>query len=496
LEAAADGFIVAKVKRPPSHRLGLSRRRFLQGCLTAGAGAILTSAPWARGQSFRRRPNIVLLVADDQRADSMGCAGNRIIQTPNMDALAAQGVRFTQSFATAAMCPTSRVSLLTGLYPANHKIEGFFTSIPPDRYRNTHSQILRRAGYRVGFVGKWGIGTDLPKQSYDYFQGFSGQGYYWEPPNPKHLTVRQADQAIEFLNTGPKNRPFFLQVSFKAPHVQDEGRDKPGIYVKYPYDPALKQMYATDVIPMPQTRDAAPLPDFFKPSLNCTREAPDFRPQTYQEAVKDLYRLVSGLDIALGRIRQALRDMGAEDNTVIIYTADHGSIYGEHGMGGKWLMFEESIRRPTIIMDPRNSSQFRGTTRDEMVLNIDIMPTILDLAGENIPPGVQGSSLIPLATGQTRPWRDQWFYQFHNEPGAPIVPSEGIRTARWKYIRYIKTIPMYEQLFDLKVDPREQRNLAAAPEHQTQLNYFRNRWQVWRGSLDGFNLTTRWSNPA
>jgi arylsulfatase A-like enzyme len=465
--------------------------------LTAGAGALLASSRWARGDSpGGRAPNIVLLVADDQRADSMGCAGNPIIMTPNMDALAADGVRFRQSFATAAMCPTSRVSLLTGQYPATHRIEGFFTSITPERFRNTHAQILRRAGYRVGFVGKWGVGTDLPKSSYDYFEGFTGQGFYWEPGQKEHLTVRQANQAIEFLQTCRPGQPFFLQVSFKAPHVQDEGRDQPGIYAKYPYDPALKSMYESDFVPPPRTKDSQPLPDFFKPSLNCTREAPDFRPQTYEEAVKDLYRLISGLDIAIGRIRRTLRDIGVEDNTVIIHTADHGSIYGEHGMGGKWLMFEESIRRPTLIVHPRVAVDLRGTTCDAMVLNIDVMPTILDLAGQPIPPGVQGTSFLPLAFTQAAGSRDQWFYQFHNEPGAPIVPSEGVRTAHWKYIRYIKTDPMYEQLFDLKSDPLEERNLVGVDEHKTRLDHLRTRWQVWRQSLDAFKLADRWVDPA
>ncbi len=426
----------------------------------------------------------------------MGCAGNLIVQTPNVDSIAARGVRFTQSFATTAICPTSRATLLTGLHAASHKIGDFFTPIAPDLFRNTHAQVLRRGGYRVGFVGKWGLGGDLPKSSYDYFEGFSGQGRYWEPGESKHLTVRQADHAVNFLNTGSRREPFFLQVSFKAPHVQDEGRDQPGIYGKYPYDPALKDMYVKNVVPPPKSSDLDAQPPFFQGTLSCTREAPDFHPATYQEAVKDLYRLVSGLDIAVGRILQALRANGVEDNTVIIYTADHGSIYGEHGLGGKWLMYEESIRRPTIIMDPRIDSKRRGATSDAMVLNIDILPTIVDLAGEAVPSGVQGKSLTPLVLGQTPPWRSEWYYRFHNEPTARIVPSEGIRTGQWKYIRYIKTNPVYEQLFDLQADPLETRNLAGAQQTRATLDLLRGRWDLWQRTLARFNLSDRWVDPA
>jgi arylsulfatase A-like enzyme len=437
-----------------------------------------------------------MLVADDQRAECMGCAGNSIVRTPNIDALAARGVRFTQSFATTAICPTSRATLLTGLHAGTHRIEDFFTPLPPAIFTNTHAQILRRAGYRVGFVGKWGLGGDLPISSYDYLQGFLGQGRYWEPGESKHLTVRQGEQAVDFLRGSRRGEPFFLQVSFKAPHVQDEGRDQPGIYAKYPYDPAQGDLYTKDVVPGPKSNDLDAQPAFFRPTLSCTREAPDFRPPTYQEAVKDLYRLVSGLDVAVGKIIQTLREIGGEDNTVIIYTADHGSIYGEHGLGGKWLMYEESIRRPTIVMDPRIDSRRRGATCDAMVLNIDILPTIIDLGGEAIPPYVQGKSLMPLVQGQTPPWRWDWYYRFHNEPNAPIVPSEGIRTAQWKYIRYINSNPVYEQVFDLQADPLETRNLAASADYQRTLSDLRRRWDLWRQTLAGFNLSNRWVDPA
>jgi arylsulfatase A-like enzyme len=481
----------------PAGSGNISRRRFLYSTAAVGGATLLWSSRWALSQTDRfQRPSIILLVADDQRSESMGCAGNTIVQTPNLDSIAARGVRFTQSFATTAICPTARVSLLTGLLAATHKIEDFFTPVPANIFPNTHAQILRRAGYRVGFVGKWGIGGDLPKSSYDYFEGFAGQGFYWEPSESKHLTVRQGDQAVDFIHTCNNRDPFFLQLSFKAPHVQDEGRDKPGIYAKYPYDPALKDLYANDVIPPPKSHDLDAQPAFFQPTLSCTREAPDFHPQTYQEAVKDLYRLISGLDIAVGRILAAVKQIGAQDNTIVIVTADHGSIYGEHGLGGKWLMYEESIRRATIIADPRLPFARFGTTREEMVLSVDIHPTIVDIAGEKIPPYIQGTSLLPLVRGENPSWRPEWYYRFHNEPTALIVPSEGIRNKNWKYIRYIQSDPLCEQLFDLSADPIETQNLAQAPQHAKTLDELRQRWQVWQQTLAAFNLSAQWVDPT
>jgi arylsulfatase A-like enzyme len=476
----------------------LSRRKFLQAGVATGAGLLLRSAKTqaATPPPRDRRPNIILLVADDQRWDSMGCAGNSIIQTPNIDSLATGGTLFRQAFATTAICMSSRADILTGMYTRCNGIEDFITPLRPALFENTYAMILRRAGYRTGFVGKWGLGGPLPKSAYDYFQGYTNQGEYFEPGSSKHLTVRQGDQAVEFLRQSRKDQPFCLAVSFKAPHVQDDGRDKPGIYAKYPYDLALKDLYKDAQIPPPRTKDTWLIPEFFDQSLNLTREAPDFHPQNYQETMKCLYRLITGLDIAVGRILAAVRDLGVEDNTVIIYTSDHGSFYGEHGFGGKWLMYEESIRTPMIVYDPRQPASLRGSGRDEMTLKIDLLPTILELAGEPLPLGAQGTSLLPLIQGENPSWRQEWFYQYHHERTAKIVSSEGIRTGQWKYIRYINSNPLTEQLFDVQADPREENDLAAADEHRQVLENLRQRWKTWRDSLDRFNLASRWADPA
>jgi arylsulfatase A-like enzyme len=477
---------------------GPTRRLVLKsGAAAAAMMALDRAAPRAVAQAgVDRRPNIILLVTDDQRSDSLGCAGNTVIKTPSIDALANNGVRFANNFTTTAICMSSRASILTGLYLTTHGENDFDRPLPSDLFGRSYPMMLRKAGYYTGFTGKWGVGP-VPTTGYDFFKGFPGQGAYYVPGNPKHLTTIQADQAIEFLRSCPQHRPFCLGVSFKAPHVQDEGRTEPGIYPKYPYDLALGHLYEKDVIPPVKTHDATPQPEFLKASLNGTREAPDFSPVTYQETMKDLYRLLSGVDDAVGRIVAELKTLGMKDNTVIIYTSDHGSFYGEHGFGGKWLMNEESIRTPMIIFDPRAPLPQRGKVFDQMSLNIDVPATVLDLAGISAPVGMQGKSLLPIARGERPTWRNEWFYE-HHFTGNPVViaASEGVRTTDWKYIRHIDVKPVYEQLFDLKNDPREEKNLAGDASQADRLAEMRNRWRMWRDALDRHTVDQPWVDPA
>jgi arylsulfatase A-like enzyme len=475
-----------------------TRRQVLKAGLATAALAALPNRLHA-AVSKDHRPNIVLILADDLRADSLSCAGNPILQTPNIDALAARGVRFTQSFTTTAICMSSRASILTGLHTRVHGIDNFAVPLKRSLFVQSYPMLLRRSGYRTGFVGKWGIGDNwLPRADYDFFAGFTGQGSYFEPGNPAHLTPRQADQAVEFLRSCRANQPFCLAVSFKAPHVQDEGRDKPGIYPKYPYDRALDPLFQDDAIPRPVTADITPSPPFLKQSINCTREAKDFLPDDYEETMRDLYRLITGLDQAVGTITAELQRLGFADNTVVIFSSDHGSFYGEHGFGGKWLMHEEAIRTPMIIADPRGPASQFGTTRGEMVLNLDLPATILNLANIDAPAGMQGRSLLPLVAGKTVDWRRELFYEnrFPNTKKQPIAPTTGIRTADWKYIRYLDEDPVYEQLFDLRADPREERNLAGDGKYRTVLDTLWHRWGVWDASLDRHSAGRRWVDPV
>ena len=494
--------------------LSRTRREFIR-VLGLGAGAALLSrcAPAPRRP---QRPNIVLLLTDDQRWDAMGCAGNPVIQTPNMDELAAEGMRFRNAFVTTSICPVSRASILTGQYMRRHRIKDFSTQLSITAMVETYPLLLRPTGYYTGFIGKWGVGAsragaDAASWAFDYWAGASGQGNYWHeatcpyvtndgvirngknvctcPPNgpwprtgnrmmknPKHLTTEITPaKFVQFLDSRDPERPFCLSISFKAAHVPWDDSD-----------PRLRDLYAEQTMPVPRTAtpdDYARQPEFLRESrsgkagTNLTTNH-----ETVRNRLRKYYRLITGVDIAIGEIRRALAQGNLAENTVIIFSSDNGYLMGEHGLSSKWLMHEESIRVPMLIADPRLPTGTRDRITEEMALNIDIAPTILDLAGVVAPARMQGRSLLPLLSEPGLAFREDWFYEHHFEEKR-IESTEGVRGRQRKYIRYINQEPPYEQLFDLEADPLETRNLATIASHGATLQHMRSRWRFHRKSL-------------
>jgi arylsulfatase A-like enzyme len=389
---------------------------------------------------------------------------------------------------------TSRASIFTGLYARTHQIYDFQNRLKPEHYEQSYPILLRNAGYHTGFIGKYGVGNVMPADDYDYFQGFPGQGKYFpEGRNGKHLTPVMGDQALEFLNGAPKGRPFCLQVSFKAPHVQDEAPKQ------FLYDPALESLYSNVTIPPPRLGDPKwleALPDPVHRSEIRKRWAVRFStPRLYQESVKAYYRLITGIDREVARIREQLRRMNADRNTVLIYTADNGFYLGERGLAGKWLMHEESIRTPMIVYDPRQPSASRGKRVSRMALNIDLAPTVLSMAGAPTP-NVQGRDLTPLLAGKGGEWRSEWYYDQLFTTNGWIPAVEGVRTERWKYARYVEMEKPFEELYDLQTDPGEERNLATDAGARDRLAMMRSRRETWRKRLDSWHVGERWSDPA
>jgi arylsulfatase A-like enzyme len=461
----------------------------------AAAGAAVASCVAPRAGAVTR-PNILFLLADDMRWDSLGCMGNPVVQTPALDALAARGTRFTNAFATTAICMASRASILTGLYTTTHGVEEFTTPLPPARWAHTYPALLRQAGYHTGFVGKVGLGGELPTNQFDAFDGFDGQGQYLvdTPAGQRHLTPMMADSACRMIAGAPDDRPFCISVSFKAPHQQD------GDPRQYVYDPELKDLYADVAIPVPETTDQAffdALPEFLRTSEGRVRWGNRFSsPGQYQEMVKAYYRLITGIDQAVAQMLKTLEERGQLDNTVIVFTSDHGSFLGERGMADKWLMHEPSIRIPLLIVDPSSAG---GAQIPAMALTNDLAPTLLELAGITPPPFMQGRSLVPWLRGKTPAWRAEFFYEHHfGNAGKPVfIPaSEGVRTETWKYIRYVEREPLYEELYNLADDPHEKNNLALLPEPIPELEHFRQRWQTWRSAILPMAEPVPWSDPA
>ncbi len=462
-----------------STRTHISRRTFLQGAIAAVAASA------TRRARAEERPNILFLLTDDQRADSMGCAGNPIIHTPEMDRLAADGTRFTNAFVTTPICCASRPSILTGQYSASHGIEQFNIPFTPEQLANTYPSVLQADGYYTGFVGKWGIGGDLPRDGFDDFRGYAGQGVYFpdkEDPSV-HLTAVHGDQAIDIIQKRDKSKPFCLSVSFKSPHVED--RDPR----QFLYDPKLESLYADDTIPPPPKNapeDFESMPSFLKESEGRVRWHRRFEtPELYQQMVKGYYRLVSGVDVQIGRLRALLEEEGIANNTIIIFSSDHGFFLGERGLAGKWLMDEESIRVPFIIYDPRRAAWEGGRALSPMVLNIDIAPTILALAGSAIPNDMDGENILPLLDNPAQGRRESWFFEHHfGAKRKPIIPqSEGVRTERWSYVRYLDSDPLYEELYDIQADPGQLRNLVSDPAHANDLAMMRSKWSEYVETL-------------
>lgn len=414
-------------------------------------------------------PNIIFLLADDHRWDALGYAGNDIIQTPNLDDLAANGIYFNNAFVTTSICAVSRASILTGQYARRHGIWDFSTELSDSAFSQTYPMLLKQAGYRVGFIGKYGVGDEMPEQAFDYWKGFPGQGKYEHTDsagNYVHLTRIMGDQAVEFLQSR-EEKPFCLSVSFKAAHVQDEDPRQ------FLYDSAYQDLYTNVEIPLPETGDTAYW-EVFPEEFRAHNEARIrwykrfSTPTHYQESVKGYYRLVYGIDVVVGRIRQALQEMGADENTVIIYIGDNGFYLGEHGMAGKWYGHEESIRVPLFIYDPRLEESQRGKRMDAMALNIDIAPTILHVAGIVPPAQMQGKNLFQLTHDPQAPWREDFLYEhLFDHPNIPM--SEGVVGERYKYVRYFKNNNkddlIYEELFDLQNDSHEVHNLITNEEY-------------------------------
>ncbi len=437
----------------------------------------------------QQRPNILFIFTDDQPQACMGCLGNAQIQTPHIDRLAAEGVLFTNAFVTTAICCSNRACILTGQHMRRHGIRDFAAPLSAEAFARTYPALLRRAGYRTGYLGKYAIGAvkpevlerSLPAGEFDFWFGFPQSINFRQNADGtvRYLTTLMEEKAVEFLRSNPKDQPFCLTVALKEPHG-------PWNY----YDPDVPDLYRDQHISPPPsfTREQfAAQPQFLRDSLNGGSAGKWFEnPASYQEHARTFYRLISRADLALGRIMAAVRDAGLDDNTVVIYSSDHGSLMGAHGLVGKWIMYEESIRIPLIIRDPRQPSAMRGMRRDEMALSIDLAPTMLALAGAAAPDSMQGRDLMPLVRGESVTWREDWYYEHTydtNPPRRPIAKCEGVRTRDWKYTRYPDTQPLFEQLFDLTNDLREEKNLADLPAHRDTLDQLRLRCDRYRESL-------------
>lgn len=430
-----------------------------------------------RGKNdLQKQPNIVFLLADDLRWNSLNCMGNEFLHTENIDELARNGIRFTNACVTTSISMVSRASILTGQYMSRHNIREFGKPLSEQAFMNTYPFILRQAGYWTGFVGKYGVGA-IRETDFDFAREY--ERVHWFPlenGDSIHVTKRNEDDALEFLRERPKDKPFLLSVSFFATHAQDNHPDQ------YRYQPESEKYYQDDVIPVPETATDEyfyKLPPFIANDANEGRIRWHWRfdtPEKYQKYMKAYYRMLTEMDLVIGRIISELKDQGVYENTLIIFTGDNGYFHAEHGLADKWYPYEEALRVPLVVYDPRLKPEERNKVIDEFVLNIDIAPSILSAAGSEIPELMQGSDFSRLyLSKQNKEWRKDFYYEHPFVSSEKRIPSsEALVTPTAKYIFWPHY--QYEEYFDLENDPFEKNNLINQPEYMESIRDLKSRF--------------------
>lgn len=460
-----------------------------------------------------KRPNIVFVMSDDQRWDTFGCYGRTDVLTPSIDKLAASGVTFDNAYYAVAICMPSRATMFTGRYFSDHQsgfTYPFNRRLPAEEFADSYPAQMRAAGYRTGFVGKFGTSLeDLPKtvaEHFDFYVGVSPtskKGPIFpadatlkqicrKDRNPKERTLVKGDAMIHFLETQPKGKPFCLSVSFDAVK-NDRDSDMYG-----PHEELFKdrQMWVPDNYVAGENEK---LPQVLKDNargvyLHRQRTS---TPEEYQRRTRRFAVQGYTVDQQVKRLMDKLKEMGELENTVVIYTSDNGRFHGSQGLFDKCILYDEAMKQPLIVFDPRAPKSRRGTRVDAMVSSVDIAPTILSLAGLNPPTCMKGRDLGNLVTGtqDLSKWRDtvlmenffiQEMFGRGRKKGVTLEElneeviannrsyrTRGVRTKRYKYFIYYEHSPVIEELYDMKKDPHEQNNLVSSPEHSDLLEKLR-----------------------
>jgi len=435
------------------------------------------------------RPNIIFLLTDDQRFDALGCMGNSEILTPRIDELASRGVLFTNYYNTTAICMASRATIMTGMYEFKSGCNFQHGPLTQDKFESSYPVLLQKAGYRTGFAGKLGFavvpaGSDanssyhsndrMPMEQFDWWRGWPGQGYYETAKNEfmleyaedfPHVSGALGAAAVDFLRQSKDGeQPFCLSVSFKAPH----NPVRP--------DPEYDQVYADKSFTKPcnyGVESSDHLPEQSKTDRQFTRLGKRWYPDKYDESLADYYQLIYGVDVAVGMILDELEELDMEKNTIIIFTTDNGYFCGSHGFGGKVLPYEEGSRAPLIIYDPRSETAGKGERSAALSGNIDMAPTILEMAGVEVPAVMNGVSLTPLLMDPDQTVKeDQLIIQAWGEAAAQCMT---VVRGHYKYLYwyYGEGMEPVEELYDLEDDCAEMKNLVGIEGEEGPLTEMR-----------------------
>lgn len=416
------------------------------------------------------RPNILFILTDDQSYDALSIVQKEQgekgrfpwLKTPNLDRLAAEGVRFRNAFVTNSLCSPSRAVNLTGLY--NHERgNGIASNLRPFPVNNvTHATLMRAAGYTTAYVGKWHMGSQRERPGFDYHATYKGHGQYAncpfivdgkDTPTKGWVDDVATDYAIDFIHKQKKSaKPWSLVLGFKTPHQ--------------PWEPPAraKNLYAGELARTVPNVNTPPI--YFGKEIQETRSKRPVPPT--QPINLGYFRCVNAMDESMGRLLKALDESGFASNTIVIFTSDNGVYLGAHATGDKRSAYEESLRVPFIVRYPALGEKARGRIVDDVVLNLDLTPSLLDFASVPAPKQMQGRSWRTLLTGDDPSWRQSWFYEYfaEDQKGTNVPDITAVRTAGAKLIQY-PGHKAWSELFDLKADPYEIHNLiddpAAAP---------------------------------
>lgn len=438
----------------------------------------LAGAMFSAGAGFPQkkdsRPNIVFVLTDDQRRDSLGCYGNAEIRTPNIDRLAGDGVLFERAFVTSALCTPSRACYFLGQYERRHGVNfNSGTSLAPAAWEKSYPMLLRQAGYFTGYVGKNHVPvgprsyeSGIIEKSFDFWYGAHGHLTFYPKQRSAIFKGAKSDTQPEVLREGalsfldsrnpfiagaetflkqrPAGRPFCLSICFNLPHNAGTSSMK-----LLPGDPELyRTAYRDRMGGFALPANYTPKENIRTPKLPPNVLYAQYRQKSYdyvdteaalRERMVRQYQTVTGIDGVVGAVRERLAQLGLDRNTVIVFASDHGIMAGEFGLGGKALNYEPCVRIPMIVMDPRLAASRRGQRQPQLVQSIDVAPTLLDIAGIAPPGGMQGRSMTPLLRGVRTPWREYAFAEnlWSTVFGNPRI--ESVRSADWKYIRYFAT---------------------------------------------------------
>lgn len=465
---------------------GMMNRNSLSGLITGiamlslVAFSTMVSAQPASGRITQRPPdrltrvagakprNVIFVLTDDHRYDAMSfLQGQAFLETPQMDAMARNGVHLKNAFVTTALCSPSRASILTGLYAHQHRVVD--NNNPVSRDLVFFPQYLKRGGYQTAFIGKWHMGgeSDDPQRGFDHWVSFRGQGTYLPSqnglnvngkrvPQKGYITDELTDYAIDWLNQTRRNRPFFLYLSHKAVHADFVPAERHQSRYKNRKFTRPKSMKPDDL------KDA---PMWVQNQRNSWHgvDFPYHSDLDIEEYYKRYAETLLAVDESLGRIMEWLKKNGLYESTLVVYMGDNGFAFGEHGLIDKRTAYEESMRVPMLMQCPE---LFKGgTIVNGVVANIDIAPTVLDVAGLRSPAFFQGRSMVPLAQGKSSQWRDTLLYEYYWERNFPHTPTiHALRGDKYKYIHY-HGIWDIDELYDLHADPYELSNLIFSPSH-------------------------------